>query len=64
MKQVESLNQIKKFNKLVERCYDDYCFYNQMDLIERKNFVSVQMEGITEDEFVIPYLPLYLTQFV
>lgn len=44
-----------------ERCYDDYCFYNRYDADERANFVRNQMNSIGKNEFVLPYLPVYLT---
>ncbi len=44
-----------------ERCYDDFCFYNQFDAEKREAFVNKKMENIREGDFVLPYLPLYLT---
>lgn len=55
------IDKRKQFDRLIEQCYDDYCFYNQMDLDVRKQFVSKHMEEIKDGELVIPYLPLYLT---
>lgn len=52
----------KQFGQLIRRCYDDYCFYNHMDLSRRRQFVEEHSrraetcEGIT-----VPYLPVYLT---
>ena len=51
----------EQFYKLIERCYDDYCFFNQFDMEKRKQFVTERMSEIGENELVIPYLPLYLT---
>ena len=57
----KNVSKKEQYNNLIERCYDDYCFYNQMDLEIRKNFVSRKMTEIREGDLVIPYLPLYLT---
>ena len=54
------IDKREQFYRLIERCYDDYCFYNQMDLDLRKKFVLEHMDAINE-ELVLPYLPLYLT---
>lgn len=54
-------SKLLQYNKLIERCYDDYCFYNQMELNLRREYVSKCMADIKEGELVIPYLPLYLT---
>ena len=45
----------------VARCYDDFCFYNRFDKDARAAFVKERMEDIQEEEFVLPYLPVYLT---
>lgn len=44
----------------IERCYDDYCFYNRFEEEHRRAFVKHKMAEMN-DELVIPYLPLYLT---
>lgn len=50
-----------QFHQQIERCYDDFCFYNRFDFEKRESFVKRKMDTIEEDELVIPYLPLYLT---
>lgn len=50
-----------QFKQLTERCYDDYCFYNRIEAQERESFVQRRMEEIGEDDFILPYLPIYLT---
>ncbi len=57
----KNLSRADQYRNLIERCYDDYCFYNQMDLDLRKHFVLDRMAEIQKGELVIPYLPLYLT---
>ena len=44
-----------------ERCYDDYCFYNRIEGQERVGFVQFRIDAIGTDDFVLPYLPIYLT---
>jgi organic radical activating enzyme len=51
----------EQFSALVEKCYDDYCYYNQMDMDERHRFVLEHVKAIGKEELVLPYLPLYLT---
>lgn len=51
----------RQYDNLIKKCYDDYCFYNQMEAENRKNFVDIKVEDIRDDEMVLPYLPLYLT---
>lgn len=52
----------KQFDQLIERCYDDYCFYNQIDRIERSRFVEEQShQAKICADITIPYLPVYLT---
>lgn len=58
---MKTVNKLEQYNNLIERCYDDYCFYNQMDMNLRKEFVSRQIDEIGDDDLIIPYLPLYLT---
>lgn len=54
-------NRLRQFNKLIKDCYDDYCFYNQMDKVSRKKYVNDKISCILDDELIIPYLPVYLT---
>lgn len=51
----------EQLNQLVARCYDDYCYYNQVDMDVRRQFVEERLADIGEGDFVVPYLPLYLT---
>ena len=44
-----------------KRCYDDYCFYNRFEVDKREKFLKLAIEAITEKNFIVPYLPLYLT---
>ncbi len=56
-----SESRVAQLKKQTERCYDDYCFYNQYEPMARERFVQERMEEYKEQEFVIPYLPVYLT---
>lgn len=57
----EYASKQEQLNMLVESCYDDYCFFNQMDMDIRKKFVQERMSEIKEGEMVIPYLVMQLT---
>lgn len=57
----KNASRSEQFVQQLERCYDDYCFYNRLDMDRRKAFVKEKMEAISEGELVVPYLPVYLT---
>ncbi len=56
-----AMSRREQLNKLTVRCYDDYCFYNRMEQKERCRFVEEHTAAMREEDFILPYLPLYLT---
>lgn len=51
----------QQLNNMIARCYDDYCYYNQMDMDEREQFVREHVVAATASDMIIPYMALYLT---
>lgn len=57
-----SQSREEQFKQLIINCYDDYCFYNQMKLSARRQFVEEHAQkGKKSEALILPYLPIYLT---
>ena len=58
----KSAQRHTQLEQLVERCYDDYCFYNRFEMSKREDFVRKCMSNFDpHEDLIIPYLPVYLT---
>lgn len=58
----ETFNSKKEqLGKSVQRAYDDICYYHQMGMQERRDFVNRKMSEVHDDDMIIPYVSVQIT---